>query len=37
MEQTIERFRVFIPGQEVSRKDILDIVKRIRPYSDEVE
>lgn len=37
MEQTIERFRVFIPGQEVSRKDILDIVSPIRPYSDNEE
>ena len=37
MEQTIERFRVFIPGQEVSRKDILDIVNPIRPYSDDEE
>ena len=32
MEQTIERFRVFLPGQEVSRKDILDIVSPDRPY-----
>ena len=37
MEQTIERFRVFLPGHEVSRKDILDIVSPIRPYSDNEE
>lgn len=37
MEQTIERFRVFLPGQEVSRKDILDIVSPTRPYSDNEE
>lgn len=32
MEQTIERFRVFLPGYGVSRKDILDIVNPARPY-----
>lgn len=37
MEQTIERFRIFLPGQEVSRKDILDVVSPVRSYSDNEE
>ena len=37
MEQTIERFRIFLPGQEVRRKDILDIVIPIRIHSDNEE
>lgn len=37
MKQIIERFRIFRPGQEVCRKDILDIVSPIRLHLDNEE